>query len=213
MSAVITVLLCGCGKSADGISLNEGGKLVISIVSDKVNSETYKSSIDKSMTDESESLLTELRKTDFSKVESVYGIELPDNDEYVLNLLGIDSKDKGDITDLLMKDFRKSAYTSLSSIINMKGEGTSSIAISALFNGNSSFECSDFEKNIVYLYTFKSGTKLAVSFVGGEQNSVYANGSFVFSDTLSTESIEDLQSFLQQGMYQTEYTFTVTKIK
>lgn len=93
-------------------------------------------------------------------------------------------------------------FGSLANQVNAQS-GSESLVVSSVLNATKTFVCDKLESNCMYIYLYKKGTPIAVTFIKGEDGSVSATATFLMAESLGEdleEALEDIEIFDELGI-------------
>jgi hypothetical protein len=92
-------------------------------------------------------------------------------------------------------------YGSLANQVNAQS-GSEGLVVSSVLNATKTFVCDRLESNCMYIYLYKKGTPISVTFIKGEDGSVSATATFLMGESLGEdleETLEDMEFFELKG--------------
>lgn len=93
-------------------------------------------------------------------------------------------------------------FGSLANQVNAQS-GSESLVVSSVLNATKTFVCDKLESNCMYIYLYKKGTPISVTFIKGEDGSVSATATFLMAESLGEdleEALEDIDIFDELGI-------------
>lgn len=93
-------------------------------------------------------------------------------------------------------------FGSLANQVNAQS-GSESLVVSSVLNATKTFVCDKLESNCMYIYLYKKGTPISVTFIKGEDGSVSATATFLMAESLGEdleEALEDIEIFDELGI-------------
>ena len=187
---MLLVLLCSCGtQSSSKKSLREHGMEVISLMEEMVKSDDYGKLFLSS--GDLETIREKLAAGDYASPENVYEISIPSIQE-VFSYMGEDEALTA-LPDSLKKYLNTKSASALLNQVNSQ-QGVAPLAVASVYAAGKTFVAGDQKENIVYLYTFRNGYPIAVSFIAGEDDTMTAYGLFLINESLQNASMEQLDS-------------------
>lgn len=93
-------------------------------------------------------------------------------------------------------------FASLANQVNAQS-GSESLVVSSVLNATKTFVCDKLESNCMYIYLYKKGTPISVTFIKGEDGSVSASATFLMAEALGEdleEALEDIEFFDELGI-------------
>ena len=176
LTSLVLSMSVGCGNSGRSLSLYEQGIEVITMMTEMSDSEPYLNALSGSQ-ELKDKVLHVGTKTP-NDPEVVYEIKV--EEAAVLQMLNINNL--SDFSENLQKNLRNRIYSVIASQINAS-EGVAALAASSACTANQSFINDHFSGNTLYLYLYKDGAPVLVSFTSNEDGIVSVTGSFLFKDT------------------------------
>ncbi len=175
-------------------SLYQHGMDVVALMDEMLQNDFYLEAM--SGSSDIQAKAEELARGNYSNPKAVYQITpLPFTSLMVLLEGETDGLEELSPTLLAHLD-TKSAPALLNRLNAMDGALT--LATTAAFTAGKTFVSGMVTENIIYLYTFETGYPIAIIFTKGEGGAVSATGTFLMTDTISTESLDKLKSSLQE---------------
>lgn len=205
MITVLTILatmLCACGgssaanSSTSNKSLNQHGMDVISLMDEMLRSDEYLSMMTSAT--EFQEIVEEMRNGDYAEPENVYKISIPEDTlGTMMAALGEDTGVLDGMSDTLYDTLNKKVTAGMINQINAQS-GVTYLALTSIFTAGKTFVSDELEQDFVYLYAFENGYPIFVTFTMGEGGAVTASGSFFMNKEMSFESVDDVESLLEQ---------------
>ena len=181
---LLITLLASCnGKQK---TLTEYGEDVISLMAEMIESDDYKSLYD--LPDAYDEEINKLCEGNYSKITAVYQLSIPEEELFESFDTAIN---KEDFSKDLYQSICSSAYMSFASRVN-QASGVESMAVSSIFAAQKSFVNGDMDVNKIYLYVFKNGCPIAITFVTGDDGSFRAVGHFILNDSFVTDDEDSI---------------------
>ncbi len=93
-------------------------------------------------------------------------------------------------------------FGSLANQVNAQA-GSDTLVVSSVLNATKTFVCDKLESNCMYIYLYKKGTPISVTFIKGEDGSVSASATFLMAESLGEdleEALEDIELFDELGI-------------
>lgn len=203
--AVLTILvamLCACGDSSatnsptSDKSLNRHGMDVINLMDEMLRSDEYLAMMTSAT--EFQEIVEEMRNGDYTEPENVYKISVPkDTLGTMMAALGEDTEMFKGMSDTLYDTLNKKVTAGMINQINAQS-GVTYLALTSIFTAGKTFVSDEIEQDFMYLYTFENGYPIFVIFTMGEGGAVTASGSFFMNKEISFESVDDVESLLEQ---------------
>ena len=195
--AVLSLLACflsGCAvRGGSSRSLYAHGLDVIGLMEEMVKNSSYGEMFGMA-SGEVETLRVELAAGDYTTPQAVYEITVPDTGK-LLALLG-ENNPLDSFSDSLRTFLNSRAASSLANQLNAR-QGSAALATASVYMASKTFVSSSLEHNTLYLYTFREGYSVMVSFVAGEDQAVTATGVFLMAEDFSSSSVEQLEELLK----------------
>ena len=94
-------------------------------------------------------------------------------------------------------------YTSVISLANARG-GVDTLAASSICTVSKTFVSDEITESTLYLYTYENASPVIVAFLVGEGNTVSASGSFLYAESLNTDSPEGIREFFLEFSFDVE---------
>lgn len=190
LSVVMALTLPSCSKStATGRSLQQHGLDLVHLMAEMASSETYLQLT--ATPDELEEILVRAGGGDYSQPAAVYQIALSRESPLLDTML---AGTGGSLAQPLKDHLATRAQASMASRINAQA-GARTLAAASLCSAGKTFVHPQLTEATSYLYTFEQGLPALVSFIPGEDGSVSASGSFIFSremtDRASLQQLRD----------------------
>lgn len=132
--------------------------------------------------------LEDIRDGKYKKPKKVYALTI--SHEGLSNML--EAVDAQDMPESLQSLLENRMFGSLPNQLNAK-MGSNAMVISSVLNATKTFVCDKLESNCMYIYVYKKGTPISVTFIKGEDGSVSASATFLMSEDL----VEDLEEILE----------------
>lgn len=177
MLAVLTLTsFVGCGATEKSKSLYEQGIEVVSIMSEMAESESYLDALSGSQ--ELKDKVFNIGTKTPEKPDVVYEVKV--KEDTVLNMLNL--SDLEGFSENLQNNLRARIYSVIASQINAT-EGVAALAASSACTVSKAFINNQMSENTLYLYIYKDGAPVLVSFTSNKDGIVFATGNFLFKDT------------------------------
>ena len=205
---LVVCLICLTSVSCDtpSKSILERGDEIISIVSDMVASDEYIEAMSGGASAYDE-LISEVKTIDFSKIATVYELNIPEKE--TLKKLSRQNFDMDKMPQSVIDKLYLGIGSSLASYINGKG-GSDSLVVATFFSAGKCFVDKSITHKKHLLYAFESGHLMLISFVPREDGAVSASSHFILNDEfLSADAKQISESFEEFGLD----GITITKIK
>ena len=186
-------------------TLYQHGLDVISLLDEMLRSELYLTTMTGSS--EIQEKAAEIARGNYFSPTAVYEIT-PLTYNNLLALLDEELAGMGQPSAALQKHLDDKSAGAFFTRLNAQ-EGSTALATASVFTAGKTFVNGTLTENTVYLYTFKTGYPVVVTFLKGEGGAVSANGTFLLSDLLSLESAEALEDSLADIYLEC----TVTKVE
>lgn len=185
------VLLTACGQNTPQPSLYDRGMETIALLDEAIRCEAY---LD--MLSASENLrvyIDDAASGDYSTPAAVYAVS------FAADPLLLEPEVSSDLPEALSDLVRHRMIATVTTQINAYG-GMEFLAASSMCTVGKTFVSTDFAEDIIYLYVFEQGVPVAVTFTGGEDHTVSASASFLFSDKFPTSDAQSIQNFFGNGV-------------
>ena len=206
ISTMIMIMLVfamtACGKKK-GNDLYEKGLELTEVLVEAVESDEYWESM--GISDEYFSYVEEIREGKYKEPKKVYMLTV--SDEGVENLLEELGMDMEDVSEGLQQAIADMMFGSMGNIINGH-MGSARLAVSSIYKVATSFVCEDAKESCVYIYEYKKGLPVIVSFIVGEDNAVNATASFL----MSADLLEDLEETLEDTEFYDELGIEIEEL-
>ena len=180
---VFLLSLTGCSGQTSQKTLKEHGMDVIALMDEAVKSEAYLQAFTAS--DNLRTILTDA-VGDHTAPSAVLAITFSKTESSI----GQDTALPEALTDVMQHKL----YAAVSSQINAMG-GAKTFAAASLCTMSKTFVSEEISSDVIYLYSFKGGCPVAVTFTTGEDHTVSASGMFLLVD-FPTDSIESIVDYL-----------------
>ncbi len=201
---ILSLLLCSCAKTPSdtaptsdtqaeesaGISeksLYEHGLELISVMYEMAESEDYLAIV--LPINESMEYLKSAVSEDPSKPDAVYEINGIGNSIFEDEQLEEIQK----MPQALQEYFESRSTMNFASIMNSYA-GSTAVAAVSVTTATKTFVNKSISANTVYLYMYDDGCPVLVSFVCGEDNTVYAQGQYIFAEDMA----DDVEGFFKK---------------
>lgn len=186
----VCAVLFGCGSDIppNETSLYDEGLKISSLMSEMASSEEYLSAL--TGNDEIKSLLSGAAASEPDSPKAVYEINM--SDEAFLDLLGVENTEN--MSEALKDSLTAKGYAAIAPQINA-AVGVNNLAASSLCTAGTSFVNSEFSGSTLYMYVYKDGAPVIVSFSEGENHAVSASGCFDLGNAFSAETQEEIQDY------------------
>lgn len=194
----MTVLLGACGHAgspAADKSLYAHGLEMVSAMQEMASSEQYLAYYSDGIATDTRDMIASAGAGDFSAPRSVYKVS-------VLNSLYF-TIDTDGLSDALAKQLESQMVSSLPQMINARG-GTHMLAASSLCTFQKVFVSSEQVEKIIYLYTFEQAAPVAITFIAGEDNAVYAKGVFILYDGEKMDTVQAVEELFEACGFEVE---------
>lgn len=189
---VLTMLfsLWGCAREQNKeTSFYDRGLEVAELMVQAVNSEEYLAAL--SASDALTEKLDAVATGDYTSPKAVYSITFPETAlEEMMAMTTL-----GGMPEELAKLLNRRLTAAVMSQINAMA-GVEALAASSLATIGMTFVSSELKADAVYLYIYEKGFPVAVTFTGGEDQTVSASGMFMMLEEFPTDSAEEIAEFL-----------------
>ena len=204
LALLLAFSLSACnGATTATQTLYQRGMEVVSLLDEMVGNENYLRVY--SASDEMLQLLRPVAEGDYTAPKAVYRLSFANDD--LLSVATGELSSSLDLPDTLTSYLQSRVPSVLISQLNAQS-GAEVLAASTLCTGGKTFLYTEEIEACIYLYTFESGSPVAVAFTSGEDNTVSATGSFILNDTFSPDSEDAIRTFFGELPMQVE---TVTE--
>ena len=177
-------LLTSCSTRSK--PLTECGEEVISLMAEMIESEEFRSLY--TLPDDYDDGIEELCEGNYSKSSAVYELLIPE-DELLDTAVGVD---EDELSEDLYKYICMMSYNSFATRIN-QASGSESITLSAVFSAQKSFVNKHTDASKIYLYVFKKGNPVVVTFTEDGEGIIKAVGHFIINDTFETDDEDSIK--------------------
>ena len=136
----------------------------------------------------------------YKEPQKVYALTI--SHEGLSNMLEDMDLDVDELSEELQQLIGNRMFGSLANQVNAR-EGTNALVVSSVLNASKTFVCDKLESNCMYIYLYKKGTPIAVTFIKGEDGSVSASATFLMAESLGEdleEALEDIEIFDELGI-------------
>lgn len=136
----------------------------------------------------------------YKEPQKVYALTI--SHEGLSNMLEDMDLDVDELSEELQQLIGNRMFGSLANQVNAR-EGTNALVVSSVLNASKTFVCDKLESNCMYIYLYKKGTPIAVTFIKGEDGSVSASATFLMAESLGEdleEALEDIDIFDELGI-------------
>ena len=176
LAILMLVSFAGCAGVENSKSLYEQGIEVISMMTEMAESEAYLEALSGSQ--ELKDKVLHIGTKTPETPEVVYEVMV--EEDAVLQMLNL--SDLSGFSENLQKNLRSRIYSVIASQINAT-EGVTALAASRACTASKSFLNDEMSGNKLFLYVYKDGAPVLVSFTSNDEGIVSATGSFLFKDT------------------------------
>ena len=190
LTLVMLFSLWGCaGAQKQEVSIYDRGLEVAELMVLAVRSEEYLAAL--SASDALTEQLDGVAAGDYTGPRAVYSITFPES------ALGemMAFTDLENVPEKLAELLNHRLTAAVMSQINAMA-GVEALAASSLCTVGKTFVSTQLEKDAIYLYVYENGFPVAVTFTGGEDQTVSASGVFVMVEDFPTDSAEQISEFL-----------------
>ena len=136
----------------------------------------------------------------YKEPQKVYALTI--SHEGLSNMLEDMDLDVDELSEELQQLIGNRMFGSLANQVNAR-EGTNALVVSSVLNASKTFVCDKLESNCMYIYLYKKGTPIAVTFIKGEDGSVSATATILMAESLGEdleEALEDIEIFDELGI-------------
>ncbi|MBR4291193.1 MAG: hypothetical protein IKT52_11235 [Oscillospiraceae bacterium] len=181
----VLLLLTACTSNAPEPSLYDRGLEVIALMHDAINSDAYLDML--SANEDMRTIIDEAAAGDYNAPAAAYSISfMPD----ALNAVG----DLSALPETLLDTVSHRLISAVTTQVNAFG-GVEILAASTMCTVGKTFVCSELKEDIIYLYVFENGCPVAVTFTGGEDQTVCASANVIFYEDFPTSDAQSIQEF------------------
>lgn len=193
---LLVFVMTACGKKNDTF-LYEKGLELTEVLVETVESDEYWENMGIG-SDEYFGYVEQLREGKYKEPKKVYVLTV--SDKGIENML--EEVDMEDATEPLQQSVIRKMFGAITTQINAQ-MGSTTLAISSIFNVSTTFVCDGMEENCIYIYEYKKGLPVVVTYVVGEDDTVAATASFLMSvDLLDDleETLDDMEFYEEMGL-------------
>ena len=136
----------------------------------------------------------------YKEPKKVYALTI--SHEGLSNMLEEMDLDVEDLSEDLQNMIGNRVLGSLANQLNAQ-LGSEALVVSSVLNATKTFVCDKLEENCIYIYVYKKGNPISITFIKGEDGSVSATATFLMSQDLVEdleESLEDMELFEELGI-------------
>lgn len=190
--------MTACGKKDDK-SLYEHGLDLADTIVEAAEVEEYWEAMGM-RTDEFLEQVENITGGKYKEPQKVYALTI--SHEGLSNMLEDMDLDVDELSEELQQLIGNRMFGSLANQVNAR-EGTNALVVSSVLNATKTFVCDKLESNCMYIYLYKKGTPIAVTFIKGEDGSVSATATFLMAESLGEdleEALEDIEIFDELGI-------------
>ncbi len=190
--------MTACGKKDDK-SLYEHGLDLVDTIVEAAEVEEYW----EAMGIRGENFLEQIENITSGKYKEpkkVYALTI--SHDGLSNMLEEMDLDVDELSEDLQNLIGNRMFGSLANQVNAQS-GSESLVVSSVLNATKTFVCDKLESNCMYIYLYKKGTPIAVTFIKGEDGSVSASATFLMAESLGEdleEALEDIDIFDELGI-------------
>ena len=207
LAALMLLALAGCGRESGGSGKKERGSSyarglrLCEVVGEIADSEAYGELIGGSNLDYLGTYLELIGAGRYSEPRKLYALTLPPTDE-ALEDLAYNEKEREevhealrDVSDDLMEELDRQMAVALGNRVNATF-GSAVLAAANLCTAGDTYVDWDVEEPAVWLYVFRRGYPILVTFFPGRDGAVTASAVPLLTKELDTSSEEDLEDSL-----------------
>jgi len=190
--------MTACGKKDDK-SLYEHGLDLVDTIVEAAEEEGYW----EAMGIRSENFLAQIENITngkYKEPKKVYALTV--SHKGLSNMLEELDLDVDELSENLQNMIGNKMFASLANQVNAQG-GSETLMVSSVLNATKTFVCDKLESNCMYIYLYKKGTPVSVTFIKGEDGSVSASATFLMAESLGEdleEALEDIEIFDELGI-------------
>lgn len=190
--------MTACGKKDDK-SLYEHGLDLVDTIVEAAEEEGYW----EAMGIRSENFLAQIENITngkYKEPKKVYALTV--SHKGLSNMLEELDLDVDELSENLQNMIGNKMFASLANQVNAQG-GSETLVVSSVLNATKTFVCDKLESNCMYIYLYKKGTPISVTFIKGEDGSVSATATFLMAESLGEdleEALEDIEIFDELGI-------------
>lgn len=193
--------MTACGKK-NGADLYEKGLELTEVLVEAVESDDYWESMGFG-SDEFLDYVEDMREGKYTEPKKVYVLTV--SDKGVENLL--EELDLEDASERLQQTIIYKMFGSITTRFNAQ-MGSTPLAVSSVYNVSTSFVCDDAQESCVYIYEYKKGLPVVVTFAVGEDNAVTATAGFL----MSVDLLDDLKETLDDTEFYDELGIEIEEL-
>ncbi len=198
---MLVFAMTACGKK-NGADLYEKGLELTEVLVEAVESDEYWENMGIG-SDEFFSYVEDMREGKYTEPKKVYVLTV--SDKGMENLL--EELDMEDASEKLQKTIIYKMFGSITTRFNAQ-MGSTPLAVSSVYNVSTSFVCNDAQESCVYIYEYKKGLPVVVTFAVGEDNAVTATAGFL----MSIDLLEDLEETLDDTEFYEEMGIEIEEL-
>ena len=198
---MLVFAMTACGKK-NGADLYEKGLELTEVLVEAVESDEYWENMGIG-SDEFFSYVEDMREGKYTEPKKVYVLTV--SDKGMENLL--EELDMEDASEKLQKTIIYKMFGSIATRFNAQ-MGSTPLAVSSVYNVSTSFVCNDAQESCAYIYEYKKGLPVVVTFAVGEDNAVTATAGFL----MSIDLLEDLEETLDDTEFYEEMGIEIEEL-
>lgn len=205
LAALLLLALSGCGRESGGGSGKKErgssyarGLRLCEVVGEIADSEAYGELISAPRDENIRAYMDDIGAGRYSSPRQLYALTLPAAEE-ALEDLASDAEEREeirealrDVSDELLKDLDRQMATALASRVNV-GVGDTALASANLCSASDVYVDWDMEEQTVWLYVFRRGFPVLVTFTPGRDGAVTASAVPLVAEALDTSSERKLE--------------------
>lgn len=188
---VMVLSLSACGTNEGNVeakSLYAQGLEIVQLMSELTQSAEY---VDFSSGDtEIKSAIQNISTGDYTTPKAVYAISVAD--ESLAAMAGLNNQDS--VSKGLKSFLTQKVLGALITQINGRS-GMVNLAATGVCTVGKTFVNENINENVIYLYTYDNAVPVAVTFIVGEDQSIYASGVYIMYDIFPCGSADEIESF------------------
>ncbi len=202
LAALILFVLCGCSareqeqKPDTYQTLYDNGIKIISLMTEMADSKDYISAM--SVSPELSGAIAQIGGGDYSEPDQVFKVTVPDS----ISAAAFEAhgEENPDVSDTLRLELDKRFVSSAALRLNST-DGAATVAAVSVLTAGRNFLCEGLDHSMIYLYLFRNGIPIMITFLPGNENIVSASGYFLFSGELDETDEDAVSALLADGAY------------
>lgn len=189
LAMVLSLSACGTNEdNSEAKSLYAQGLEIVQLMSELTQSTEYVDFFNGS--NEIKSVIQNISTGDYTTPKTVYAISIADENLAAMAALNnLDNASKG------LKSFlTQKTLGALMTQLNSRS-GVVNLAATSVCTVEKTFVNENVNENVIYLYTYDNAVPVAVTFIVGEDQSIYASGVYIMYDLFPCGSADEIESF------------------